>query len=68
MGIRTTIIIRKENKKDDLMVFFIFFYYLQCGVQYIGSPSGSNNDQEVIAACDEHNIVLSHTNLRLFHH
>ncbi|XP_045534823.1 bifunctional purine biosynthesis protein ATIC [Papilio machaon] len=41
---------------------------VQCGVEYIGSPSGSNNDQEVIEACNEHNIVLSHTNLRLFHH
>ncbi|XP_013164900.1 PREDICTED: bifunctional purine biosynthesis protein PURH [Papilio xuthus] len=41
---------------------------VQCGVGYIGSPSGSNNDQEVIEACNEHNIVLSHTNLRLFHH
>ncbi|CAG4992019.1 unnamed protein product, partial [Parnassius apollo] len=41
---------------------------VQCGVEYIGSPSGSNNDQEVIEACNEHNIVLCHTNLRLFHH
>lgn len=41
---------------------------LQSGVSYIGSPSGSNNDAEVIQACNEHNIVLSHTNLRLFHH
>lgn len=41
---------------------------VQCGVEYIGSPSGSNNDQEVISACNEHKIVLAHTNLRLFHH
>ncbi|KAF9409033.1 hypothetical protein HW555_011482 [Spodoptera exigua] len=41
---------------------------VQCGVEYIGSPSGSNNDQEVIEACNEHKIVLAHTNLRLFHH
>ncbi|CAH2071557.1 unnamed protein product, partial [Iphiclides podalirius] len=41
---------------------------VQCGVQYIGSPSGSNNDQEVIEACNDHNIVMCHTNLRLFHH
>ncbi|XP_068631195.1 bifunctional purine biosynthesis protein ATIC [Battus philenor] len=41
---------------------------VQCGVEYIGSPSGSNNDQEVIEACNEHNIILCHTNLRLFHH
>lgn len=41
---------------------------VQCGVEYIGSPSGSNNDQEVIEACNEHKIALAHTNLRLFHH
>jgi len=40
----------------------------QSGVQYIASPSGSNNDQEVIKACDEHKINLVFTNLRLFHH
>lgn len=40
----------------------------QSGVEYIGSPAGSNNDQVVIDACDEHNIALAHTNLRLFHH
>ncbi|CAH2105463.1 unnamed protein product [Euphydryas editha] len=41
---------------------------VQCGVEYIASPSGSNNDKEVIDACNEHKIVLAHTNLRLFHH
>ncbi|GBP65302.1 Bifunctional purine biosynthesis protein ADE17 [Eumeta japonica] len=41
---------------------------VQSGVQYIGSPSGSNNDEDVIKACNEHNITLAHTNLRLFHH
>nr|XP_018896907.1 PREDICTED: bifunctional purine biosynthesis protein PURH [Bemisia tabaci] len=38
------------------------------GVSYVVSPSGSNNDKLVIEACDEHNILLAHTNLRLFHH
>lgn len=38
------------------------------GVSFIGSPSGSNNDEEVLKACDEHGIILCHTNLRLFHH
>ncbi|XP_072939376.1 bifunctional purine biosynthesis protein ATIC [Epargyreus clarus] len=41
---------------------------VQYGVEYIGSPSGSNNDKEVIDACNEHKITLAHTNLRLFHH
>uniref|UniRef100_A0A6M2DQY9 Bifunctional purine biosynthesis protein ATIC n=1 Tax=Xenopsylla cheopis TaxID=163159 RepID=A0A6M2DQY9_XENCH len=38
------------------------------GVSYIGSPAGSTNDEGVIQACNEHGIVLAHTNLRLFHH
>lgn len=38
------------------------------GVSFIGSPSGSTNDAGVIDACNELNIVLAHTTLRLFHH
>ncbi|XP_043288985.1 bifunctional purine biosynthesis protein ATIC [Venturia canescens] len=38
------------------------------GARYIGSPAGSTNDQAVIDACNEHNIILAHTNVRLFHH
>ncbi|KAK2580969.1 hypothetical protein KPH14_006032 [Odynerus spinipes] len=38
------------------------------GVTYIASPAGSTNDEAVIQACNEHKIVLCHTNLRLFHH
>ncbi|XP_060526974.1 bifunctional purine biosynthesis protein ATIC [Cylas formicarius] len=38
------------------------------GVSFIGSPSGSKNDEEVVQACNDHNIVLAFTNLRLFHH
>jgi len=38
------------------------------GVSYIGSPSGSTNDADVIKACNDHGIVMAHTNLRLFHH
>lgn len=38
------------------------------GVDFIGSPSGSVGDPDVIKACDEHGIILAHTNLRLFHH
>ncbi|XP_065342464.1 bifunctional purine biosynthesis protein ATIC [Cloeon dipterum] len=38
------------------------------GTSFVASPSGSNNDAEVIAACDGHDITLVHTNLRLFHH
>ncbi|ENN80417.1 hypothetical protein HUJ04_001535 [Dendroctonus ponderosae] len=38
------------------------------GVTFVGSPAGSKNDEEVIKACNDHNIVLALTNLRLFHH
>lgn len=38
------------------------------GVSYIASPAGSTNDAGVIEACNEHDIVMVHTNLRLFHH
>ncbi|CAK9816499.1 Bifunctional purine biosynthesis protein ATIC [Anthophora plagiata] len=38
------------------------------GAKYIASPSGSTNDEIVIQACDEHKVVLAHTNIRLFHH
>lgn len=40
----------------------------QSGVEFIGSPSGSNNDTEVINSCNQYNIVMAHTTLRLFHH
>ena len=40
----------------------------QSGVRYIGAPAGSTNDQAVIEACNEHNIILAHTGIRLFHH
>ncbi|CAH1720774.1 bifunctional purine biosynthesis protein ATIC [Aphis gossypii] len=41
---------------------------VQSGVEYVACPYGSTNDQEVINYCNEQNIVLTHTNLRLFHH
>ncbi|CAL1537832.1 unnamed protein product [Lymnaea stagnalis] len=41
---------------------------VESGVEYIASPAGSVSDKIVVEASDEHNIVLIHTNLRLFHH
>jgi phosphoribosylaminoimidazolecarboxamide formyltransferase/IMP cyclohydrolase len=38
------------------------------GVKYIAAPSGSVQDDVVIAAADANDMVLAHTNLRLFHH
>nr|XP_039265656.1 bifunctional purine biosynthesis protein ATIC-like [Styela clava] len=38
------------------------------GVRYIVSPAGSNNDDIVRDACDEHGITFIHSHTRLFHH
>lgn len=40
----------------------------QSGVEYIASPAGSVADDVVVEAANEHNMVMIHTNLRLFHH
>jgi len=40
----------------------------QSGVQYIVQPGGSRQDEIVINACDEYDITMAFTNLRLFHH
>lgn len=40
----------------------------QSGVKYIASPAGSTNDAAVINACNENDIAMVHTNIRLFHH
>ncbi len=38
------------------------------GVQYVAQPGGSIRDNDVIEACNKHNMVMSFTGLRLFHH
>lgn len=40
----------------------------ECGVKYIAQPGGSIRDQEVIAACNEYQMVMVFTGVRLFHH
>ncbi|KAI0220030.1 Bifunctional purine biosynthesis protein PURH [Lamellibrachia satsuma] len=40
----------------------------QSGVQFVAAPSGSTNDAAIINACNDHQMALVHTNLRLFHH
>jgi len=40
----------------------------QSGVKYILQPGGSNRDDLVIQACDEHGMVMAMSGLRLFHH
>ena len=38
------------------------------GVKYIAEPGGSKRDQDVIEACDKHDIAMCFTGIRLFHH
>jgi len=38
------------------------------GVSYIAQPGGSIRDQDVIDACNKHNIAMCFTGIRLFHH
>ena len=38
------------------------------GVSYITEPGGSVRDDLVIKACDDRNMVMSFTGMRLFHH
>ena len=38
------------------------------GVKYIAQPGGSIRDNDVIEACDKHDIAMCFTGIRLFHH
>jgi len=38
------------------------------GVTYIAQPGGSVRDDNVIDACNKHNMVMAFTGMRLFHH
>jgi phosphoribosylaminoimidazolecarboxamide formyltransferase/IMP cyclohydrolase len=40
----------------------------QSGVKYVLQPGGSDRDDVVIQACDEHGMVMAMSGLRLFHH
>jgi len=40
----------------------------QSGVRYVVQPGNSARDDIVIAACDEHGMVMAFSGLRLFHH
>ena len=40
----------------------------QSGAAYVVQPGNSARDDIVIAACDEHGMVMAFSNLRLFHH
>lgn len=38
------------------------------GVQYIAQPGGSIRDDHVISVCDQYDMVMCFTGIRLFHH
>ena len=38
------------------------------GVRYVAEPGGSKRDEEVIKCCNDKNIVMCFTGMRLFHH
>ena len=38
------------------------------GVRYVWQPGGSTRMDEVLAAADEHGMVMTFSGLRLFHH
>ena len=38
------------------------------GVKYIAEPGGSVRDDNVIEACNNHDLVMAFTGLRLLHH
>jgi phosphoribosylaminoimidazolecarboxamide formyltransferase/IMP cyclohydrolase len=38
------------------------------GVKYVAQPGGSIRDDQVIETCNKHNMVMSFTGIRLFHH
>ena len=38
------------------------------GVTYVAQPGGSIRDDNVIEACNNHNMVMAFTKMRLFHH
>jgi len=38
------------------------------GVSYVAQPGGSVRDGDVIAQCDEYDMVMAFTGMRLFHH
>ncbi len=40
----------------------------EAGIRYIVEPGGSKRDNEVIAACDEHDIAMLFTGMRHFRH
>jgi len=41
---------------------------VKSGADFIAAPGGSTNDDDVVKACEEHNVTLIHTSMRLFHH
>lgn len=65
----------KEYAKDVTLGSDAFFPFddnieraYRSGVKYIAQPGGSIRDKDCIDACNRHNMVMSFTGIRLFHH
>ena len=63
------------NSKDVTLGSDAFFPFsdnveraFRSGVKYIAQPGGSKRDQDVIDACNAHQMVMAFTGIRLFHH
>ena len=41
---------------------------VKSGVSYVVQPGGSVRDDIVIKACDDNDMIMSFTGMRLFHH
>jgi phosphoribosylaminoimidazolecarboxamide formyltransferase/IMP cyclohydrolase len=64
-----------EDLSDMVLASDAFFPFrdsidriAQTGVRLVIQPGGSRRDEEVIAACDEHNIAMVFTGVRCFRH
>jgi len=64
-----------DNVNDVILASDAFFPFRdsidkasKIGVSYVVQPGGSIADENVIEACNEYNMVMINTDIRLFHH
>ncbi|KAK8798781.1 hypothetical protein WA158_007865 [Blastocystis sp. Blastoise] len=69
---RTSFLTTLKNVSLTSDAFFPFRDNIDCaskyGVKYIAQPGGSVQDDGVIVACDEYDMAMAFTGIRLFHH
>ena len=64
-----------DNLKDVALASDAFFPFddnieraRRSGVRYVAEPGGSIRDKDVIAKCNDYDMVMAFTGVRLFHH